>query len=373
MELINATRMVAGFTMGLEPSGRELLVVVVKGTFQIPDVGGPVRLAEEQRPLVMADTFSGEPGFSAPIDEVDFAPRKHRCDVLVTGNAHAPRGRPVTRLEVDLQAGDLRKRFAVLGDRYWLRTIGGATASTPASFVTMPVSYDRAFGGFDDRHEDPSQHAALMRNPVGRGFHKHLKADWLDGAPLPNTEELHRHVSDPTSTSYLPMALGPIGRNWEPRSGYAGTFDDAWLADHFPFLPPDFDEQYYQAAPDDQQIPFPRGGETIRLTNMSTTGDIAFTLPTFNAPTHFFPKQGPREDAALVLDTIVLRPEDRQFSLTWRATRPLKRNMFEVRQILVGKRSRDWWSQRERVEFPIPLLALPFVPRDRMPPSGGEA
>ena len=36
MELVNSTRMVAGFTMGIEPSGRELLVVVVKGTFQIP-------------------------------------------------------------------------------------------------------------------------------------------------------------------------------------------------------------------------------------------------------------------------------------------------------------------------------------------------
>ena len=36
MELINATRMVAGYTMGMEPSGRELLVVVIKGTFALP-------------------------------------------------------------------------------------------------------------------------------------------------------------------------------------------------------------------------------------------------------------------------------------------------------------------------------------------------
>ncbi len=34
MELINATRMQAGYTMGMEPSGRELLVVVIKGTFR---------------------------------------------------------------------------------------------------------------------------------------------------------------------------------------------------------------------------------------------------------------------------------------------------------------------------------------------------
>jgi len=36
LELINATRMVAGYTMGIEPSGRELLVVVIKGTFHLP-------------------------------------------------------------------------------------------------------------------------------------------------------------------------------------------------------------------------------------------------------------------------------------------------------------------------------------------------
>ena len=55
MELINATRMQAGYTMALEPSGRELLVVVIKGTFVLPRPGQQVRLNEEQLPLVMAD------------------------------------------------------------------------------------------------------------------------------------------------------------------------------------------------------------------------------------------------------------------------------------------------------------------------------
>ena len=40
MELINATRMVAGYNMGVEVSGRELLVVVIKGTFVLPKPGG---------------------------------------------------------------------------------------------------------------------------------------------------------------------------------------------------------------------------------------------------------------------------------------------------------------------------------------------
>ena len=35
MELLNATGMQAGYTMGMQPDGRELLVVAVKGTFTI--------------------------------------------------------------------------------------------------------------------------------------------------------------------------------------------------------------------------------------------------------------------------------------------------------------------------------------------------
>ena len=38
MELLNATRMQAAYTMGTEPSAREHLVVAVKGTFAIPDM-----------------------------------------------------------------------------------------------------------------------------------------------------------------------------------------------------------------------------------------------------------------------------------------------------------------------------------------------
>jgi hypothetical protein len=81
--------MVAGYTMGTEPSGRESLIVVVKGTFRQPAAGETVRLAEEQLPLVMADTFTGQPGYSAPYYEVDYAPHKPRCDVLLF-NCAAP-------------------------------------------------------------------------------------------------------------------------------------------------------------------------------------------------------------------------------------------------------------------------------------------
>jgi hypothetical protein len=355
MELINSTRMVAGYTMGLEPSGRELLVVVVKGTFRIPAMGEPVRLAEDQLPLVMVDTFTGEPGLSAPVYESDFAPRKLLCDVLLVGSAHAPGGRPASRVEVGLRVNGMAKTFVAVGDRRWQAGATGIATSPPQSFTTMPISYDRAFGGVDTSHEDPAKHAAFVRNPVGRGFRKYLKASALDGVPLPNTEELGRTVSAPGSEAYVPMALGPLGRSWLPRAPLAGTYDDAWLKEHFPFLPPDFDERYYQAAPADQQIPHPQGGEEVVLVNLSPEGQVAFALPVFDAPVHFFPKSGGREAGRLLLDTIVLEPDHQRFTLTWRATRPVKRDIVEMSQVIVGRPSPDWWARRESVSFPIRL------------------
>jgi hypothetical protein len=293
LELINATRMVAGYTMGMEPSGRELLVVVIKGTFRLPKPGEDVRLHEQQLPLIMADTFTGAPGFSAPYYEVDFAPRKHRCDVLLQGSAHAPQGQPTTRVAVGLRLGSWMKTFAVVGDRHWQAGLGPVTASAPEPFTVKPINYDLAFGGTDMHHADPARHAAFMRNPAGRGFHHHLTSEWVDGSPLPNTEELNRPVDVPGG-DFIPMAFGPIGRGWEPRFRYAGTYDREWLDQHFPFLPPDFDEQYYQAAPLDQQLPIPVGGVEVSLVNLTADGARTFMLPNFEAPVHIFPKKSER-------------------------------------------------------------------------------
>jgi hypothetical protein len=359
LELINATRMVAGYTMGMEPSGRELLVVVIKGTFTLPKTSAePLRLAEEQLPLVMADTFTGAPGFSAPVYEVDFAPRKPRVDVLLLGSAYAPDGRPATRVLVGLRVNGVSKTFAVVGDRVWQAASTGVSTSAPKPFTLLPIGYDRAFGGVDNRHEDPAKHAAFLRNPVGRGFHRHLKAEWVDGSPLPNTEELSRPVENPDG-DYLPMAFGPLGRGWEPRYRYAGTYDQRWLDEDFPFLPPEFDEQYYQAAPLDQQFSGPLGGQEVAMVNLTPDGRRSFQIPAFEAPVHVFPKKGEREDLKAILDTLVLEPDLERLTMTWRVARPLKKNMFEIAQVLIGKKGQEWWQQREEVAFPIPVVAAP--------------
>jgi len=369
MELINSTRMVAGYTLGMEPGGRELLVVVVKGTFRIPARPGEVlRLHEEQVPLVMSDVFFGEPGLSAPRYEVDFAPRKQRCEVLLNATAYAPEGRPTTRTTVGVRVGSWSKSFDVVGDRVWEAGLTGIGASATTPFVQMPITYDRAFGGTDNRSEDPADHAAYPRNPSGRGFHKQLKSEWVDGSPLPNTEETGNAVSW-VAGDYRPMSFGAIGRHWEPRYKYAGTYDQHWLDNLFPFLPEDFDEQYYQSAPLDQQLPKPVGEQLVTLVNLTPDGRREFLLPHFEAPIHIFPKKGEREDLTAQADTIVIEPDMERVTITWRVARPLRKNMFEIAQVLVGRKGREWWQQRDSIAFPIPIVVEPFPRKPAVEPT----
>lgn len=366
MELINSTRMIAGYTLGMEPSGRELLVVAVKGTFRIPtEPGARLQLHEEQVPLVLSDVLFGTPGVSAPRYEVDFAPRKQRCDVLLNGNAYAPGGRPAERVVVGLSIGDWSKSFAAVGNRVWFMS-AGPRASVPVPFTKMPISYDYAFGGVDLRHEDPAQHAAFMLNPAGRGFHKHLRREWLEGSPLPNTEEIATQVQRPDG-NYRPMSFGVIGRHWEPRYRLGGTYDQHWLDEVAPFLPADFDERYYQAAPPDQQLALPLGEQSVSLLNLTRDGRRQFMLPHFEAPIHIFPKHGEREDLLAPMDTLVIEPDLERVTMTWRVARPLRKSLFEIAQVMVGRKGPEWWQQRESVSFPIPIVVEPMPPREPRP------
>lgn len=374
MDVINATRMTVGYNMGQEPSGRESLVVVIKGTFRFPQAGEPathLALHEEQLPLVMADTFTGAPGLSAPVYEVDFAPGKQRCDILLLGQAHAPNGQPATRVDVGLRVGTWQKRFTAVGPRHWDCGLATLRSTSPQAFTRQPVSYDVAFGGVDTAHTDPAQHAAFMANPVGRGFHKHLRKEWVDGKPLPLTEESGHSIGD-TTGPYRPMSFGPMGRSWQPRAGYAGTYDDAWMENHFPFLPPDFDAQYFQAAPLDQQVPldaFSSEPTEVLLHNLTPEGQTRFTIPNLAAPVHVFPKRGGRENYQATLDTIVIEPDQQRFTLSWRVVRPLRKSLHEIAQVLVGKKGREWWQRREEVVFPIPVVMVPMPRRTTTPTS----
>lgn len=334
MQIVNQTPFVAGWTQGFGPDCRERVVVAVRATYRLESAGEPEPLlAETQAPLLEADVFGDDPAFDAPRFENDFALFKPRCDVLLRGCAHAPNGVPAPTIEVALRVGACQKAFRVTGPRVWSRTLmDGARASPPVPFIDQEISYDVAFGGTDIHPTDPSKIRSYLPNPCGSGYCQ-FSAN-LDQMALAVTEAIDDPITRPDG-NYSPMAFGPLGRHWVPRLGYAGTYDQRWRENKLPFLPDDFDWQYFQAAPLDQQIPYPSGGESIVLLNLGASGPIVTRVPERGVTVVFVRHRGEALTRPANLDTLLLEPELDRMTLVWRATCPMKRDVFELREMVV--------------------------------------
>jgi hypothetical protein len=145
------------------------------------------------------------------------------------------------------------------------------------------------------------------------------------------------------------MALGAIGRNHKARLRYAGTYDKEWIQNRSPFWPKDFDYRYFQCAPPDQQMPHLVGGEEIKLENLSPEGSKRFRVPNTELPVVFIAHRGMDQRVKAVCDTLVIEPDEKRFMLSWRVAFPLRRNMFELKQIIVGEMPRSCYrAQREQ-------------------------
>lgn len=343
MDFVNETKVESGWTLGFEPDGRELLVVAIKATFQIPKNGEEPELAQEQVPLTEADEFTGEPGFSATLYETDYAHRKPFCDVLLNGSAYAPDGRPKNSVRVALRVGSMNKSFNVVGDRMWDRLILYTKPTPHRPFVRIPITYDRAYGGADKHPDKIDKIKTYTKNPIGVGYYPYSNGKHLIGKPLPNTEEIGKPIKSKNG-NYLPMSFGPIGRNFKSRIPFVGTYNQEWLDYVAPFWPDDFDYRYFQATSPDQQIPYPKGGEMVILQNLTPEGLTKFQIPRLSMPVIFVQYRGKDIIKEAVLDTILIEPDHKRFMLTWRVPLPFKKNCFELKQVITGDmpRTRQW-------------------------------
>lgn len=329
----NTTGMPAELTVATDKTGRDHCVVVVKGTFAI-EANGDTRLAEEQEPLVFADLHHGDPGETSIKYECDFAPFKPRADIIVNGRAMSPTGQPVSDLMVGLMVGDAKKLAKVHGDRHWEKRGKEFRVTPPEPFVEMPLVFERAYGGSDHSHPEPEHQGTEMRNPVGVGYRMNPEPDDVEGTPLPNIEDPQSQIQKLTDRPE-PAGFGAVGRGWQPRIAHAGTYDDAWLENCFPFLPEDFDEQYFLSAPIDQQTAHLKGGEIIQCANMSPGGRLRFKVPELRLPALF--RFRDRDEAAeSCLDTVIIEPDQGRVMLAWRARVELGRKFNALREIQIG-------------------------------------
>jgi hypothetical protein len=194
----------------------------------------------------------------------------------------------------------------------------------------MPIVWERSFGGTDPDHLETFD----ARNPCGRGVRRHFKEQ--EHTPLPNFEDPGHLVEAPNDRP-RPVGFGPIAPYWHPRARYGGTFDERWQEERFPLPPEDLDPRYFNAAPEDQQLPSYQPGEEVRLTYMSQAGHDRFALPRFAIPVII--EQLGRElvELALVPDTIVIEPSAHHMSLVGRCSFPLEPDLGALRAAWVGE------------------------------------
>jgi hypothetical protein len=332
-EVENDTPFAADRAWTRDRNGAEVWLVAVKCTFDIQQ-DGSCTVAEAQPSVLQLPEYHGEPGNSSVKYGADLIPTKLRTDIILTGHACAPRERAVTQLDVGFRVGPVQKILRVVGDRTWGPLAG---PSSPEPFVKMPLVYERAFGGRDFRSTHPERDWE-WRNPVGTGFA--VSRDNLVGVPLPNIE-YPQDVVNSWSDRPRPAGFGPVDTFWQPRVSFAGTYDDEWLNNRQPLPPVDFDDQFFQITPADQQSPVPlRGGEPVILLGLSPVGDIRFTLPKvfLGFETHFFDRTQEihRERR---LHTVILEPDFPRVSLVWHTALPCHHRVQKLDRTVVTVKS----------------------------------
>jgi hypothetical protein len=316
--LFNRTPYAADRTWVQDPDGTKRWVVVVKATFDIHPNGRLV-LADEQLPPLLVPEYHGIDGASSLRYEADLIPPKPGTDVVVNGHAHAPAGRPTTRVPVALGVGTRRKILEVTGDRVYQRSlVGTVTPSSPAPFLRLPLVYERAYGGHDTRSPEPAAQRMFACNPVGRGHTAHRAT--LVGQPVANIE----HPGAPPGSGVA--GFGAICSYWSPRREFAGTYDARWIATRKPLLPADFDPRFHMCAPLDQQhVPHLRGGIPIELVSLTPAGVLRFELPKvwLALRTRIAMRRGEhRQEHRAKFHTVVIEPDHPRVLMVWHTSLP---------------------------------------------------
>lgn len=298
--------------------GSEIWLVAAKATFLIDPDGRTSLASDDQLEVFLAPEFRGDPTSSSLLYDADLYRTKTATDVLLNGSAYAPGGEPASEVDVRLRVGEIDKRLRIFGDRVWKKGVMGISPTKPEPFVQMPITYERAFGGHDEADESSEHGSWEWKNPVGQGFA--VRAEHLIDRALPNVEDPEALITAWNSRP-APVGFGPIAAHWEQRAKYGGTYDEEWERNQMPLLPADFDDQYYQCAPEDQQVAgFLKGGEVVELENLTASGSLRFSIPQMSLgfETEFLFEEGVTTHRP-VLHTVVIEPDVPRVVLVWQS------------------------------------------------------
>ncbi|MBW2738070.1 MAG: DUF2169 domain-containing protein [Deltaproteobacteria bacterium] len=317
-----------------DEEGRPLFVPIVKATYHIQKETR-LSLAEKQVPVTFDGEYWGDPEKSSYKYEPETAFIKPATDIVLIGHAYAPKP-GVTKVDVSLRVGPMQKVVRVIGDRYWVKSFGITSMTMPRPFERIPLIYERAFGGWDRSHPNPDKHTFEPRNPVGTGF-RGKKGKFEEGIRLPNLEDPQYPLKSFKNTP-PPAGFGFTSPHWQPRAGFAGTYDNAWTKQRMPLLPTDFDRRFFNAAPQDQVAPgLLKGDVLIEVINASPSGKISFNLPGMPPPQCRVQVRGQKDHLLKTrLDTVIINTDENLLFLIWRTNMALMTGPQDVVSIEVS-------------------------------------
>ena len=290
----------------------------VKGTFALKP-GGVLEPLDEQ------PQFEGDVPSEAERPEclyaADLVPYKPKADLLLRAECHTPGGKGVTACPVIFSVGQWSKELAVIGNRKWEKSLVFSKMTEPEVFNRVELTWGNAFGG-----------EKFALNPAGKG-----RKDGL----LPNVEYPDELVKS-AGNQPTPASFGPIDRTWKQRASKLGTYDKKWQKERWPAYPKDLDWTHFNAAAEDQQVPFLRGDESFALTNMHPEHpSLKGELPSLRVRciARLKPEQGEDllvRDVAMNLDTLYIDVPKMQVTLVWRGVCDIREEEGEdVADVLV--------------------------------------
>jgi hypothetical protein len=318
----NLTPFALGACFQYDIDDHQKLVICVAGRFRLPPPGKPsmepLEIHDEQPPPPMTDLHWGDPASTSVRYAGQGAVRRTGAEVYLQGSAWAIRGKAIA-VPTRVRVGHCEKSVEIIGDRFWKRGLLGLSPSSPAPFEQMSLRYERAYGG-TVRAEDGRIIAQEARNPIGRGLFSHERAA-ID-QPLPNLQ-VPGERTPIWNTRGMPCGYGPIPPSWQPRLGFAGTYDQQWMDERLPLWPRNLDPRFFCAAAPGLAMTAPLwGGEPAVLEGFSPDGVISFLLPTYRIVAKSeYPDRTIR--GLLALDGVMFEPDEGVVTVYWRRTVPL--------------------------------------------------
>lgn len=331
MNLLNSTPFAADIAILPDDRGADTLVVVVKGTWTFAD-NGIIEPAQEQVQVIHEPVYVGEPGASTLLHDTDFVLKKPSTDCILLGHAYGNGARDV---DVTFAVGPVRKTVRIFGERIWMKCLGKVQMSRPVPFEKMSLVYERSFGGRDESHRDPVFHEVCAENPVGRGLIASKSQFQIDNMRLPNLEDPRSLIRTPKDRP-RPAGFAPIPREWLPRAAYAGTCDTAWRKTRFPLPPLDLNQRFYSCAPEGQLTPkYLEGNERVLVEGASRHGRLLFELPEVRLEVRIR-VVNQVSDVVMVLDTLVVEPDEERVTLTWRGNLSVHGRLHDIHWVEIS-------------------------------------